>query len=425
MFADAPTLKTKGRYYFTPAETPFVESWHNLGSRDWNDSNWQHVQALGEDLTCPQPWDAGALPAVVPSPIQVGTSLCLQNGEISLQGIPANTLINGFPQACFVAAPTPSKSWEAASAFSSCSIQLMSAQLINWSYDQLEAVIRAFLTPFLGPAWSITYTPPTPTLPAVICAVSPLGTLAWVDGTANFQQFALQAAYGLQPPGSVGAWSTSRFWYDAGIYIHTVLAANGALPTAPVFLCGHSYGGVACLSLAALYRSAQPTRTVRWLTFGCPHIGDQRFADLIARCSGMAIANDSDIVTAIPFDGDLVYNLATFFVDPRFLGWLAWKAPPQRWLMDANGVLTPDALPILDWPTLLGFATDVLASLPYPDVAAHRIPTYFSRTLTRCPFPEWPLDANDYARLVAGYNILWEDGTDLETEGGDVILVEA
>lgn len=415
----------KGRYYFAPAGTPFVAGWHNLGTRNWNDKNWQHVQSLGEDLTCPQPWDNGALPALVPSNVQLGSDLCLLNGELFGEGIPGNDAINGFPAGCFVPGPRASKSWEAASAYASCSIQLMSAQLINWSYDQLEAVIRAFLVPFLGPDWSITYRPPTPTLPAVIAAVSPMGTLAWVDGTANFQQFALQAAYSLQPPRSVGAWSTSRFWYDACIHIHSVLAAAGAVPTAPVFFCGHSYGGVASLSLAALYRSAQPERTIRWLTFGCPHIGDQRFVDLIARCQGMALTNDSDIVTAVPFDGDLIFNVAAFLVNPALLGWLQWKAPPMRQMMDVNGVLHPDESFTMDYPTLLGFAVDVIADLPYPDVAAHRITTYRDRTFTRCPLPEWPLDANDYGRLLGTYTIDQEDGTVITTEGGIDLVVEA
>ena len=66
------------------------------------------------------------------------------------------------------------------------SLLLAYARVIEWSYDFNETSIKNFLTAFLGPAWTITWTAPTVQFPAVTLATSTEGTLVIVDGTANY-----------------------------------------------------------------------------------------------------------------------------------------------------------------------------------------------------------------------------------------------
>lgn len=425
LFADRPDVHTSGRYYFAEEGVPFVAGQHIFGSSEWLDKNWGHAQGLGEIINSSRSWDNGQPPAVMPGVDTIGRPNCLEQGERFSDGIPSATLIAGFPPQCLRTQPVVSKSFDAASAFGSCAVQLMSTQILNWSYDFKQLEITTYLQAFLGPAWAVGWEAPTLTLPAITWAISARGTLVWVDGTANYQQFALQAAYSLLQPSDQGSFSTSRFWYDAALYIHSVIRAAGAGAALPVFLCGHSYGGIAALALAAIYRMAQPAREIRFLTFGCPHIGDRRFVDTLRSCAGMAIGNDDDIVTAVPFNGDLIYEAASLFIDPRLLGWLAWRSPPRKFMLTVTGQLEPDLEAILDWLTLITLVGKIEAGLDFPYIEPHTVLQYQKRTIERCPFAEWPLTVNDYVRLFGEYIIGTEGGDEIITEGGDPIAYES
>lgn len=424
LFSDRPDKLTAGRYYFSEPDAPFYSGPTNLWSANWLDRNWKYGDGLGEKIGAKQKWDGGAKPAQIPGDRPVGSTDCLKNGQDFASGITASSLISGFPPGCFATLPGLSRTFEAASAFQSGSFQLLSAQVIKWSYsfESLEAI--TFLQGFLGPAWSVGVEPATPIMPAVTHAISSRGTLVWLDGSATFQQLALQAAYGLIEPTEQGGFSTSRFWWEASIYVHSILRTAGALPTAPIFLCGHSYGGAAALILCAIYRLAQPSRTIRFLSFGCPHLGDSRLIEKIRACDGLNLLNQSDFITALPFNGGLLYLLSSTLVDSRFLVWQSWKAPPRRWRLkpDATQEAAPDSL--LDWPTLLSFGTDVLLALPYPPILEHSIDSYLSRLYRGFRKPVWPLNASDYARLLGDAIISQEDFFELLQENLSAIAYE-
>lgn len=414
-----------GRFYFSPPGTPFFSGFHNLGSRTWYDGNWKHVQDLGEDLSAERSWNDGSLPAVRVKTDFLGSLSCINSGETIGEGLPNADLVNGFPSGCVADYTSDLATWEKGSDYSSCSVQLAGARIIDWSYGGNRTAIVDFLAEFLGPGWPITWHPPTVILPAVTIAINPAGALAWIDGTANYQQFALQAAYSLVGPQTVGPIGTSPFWSAAAEYILGRLSEAGVDATMPVFLCGHSYGGVAALIVAAKIRYAHPTRPIRYLTYGCPHIGDAEFVRLVGTCAGINLRNDSDIVTAVPPNSDTIYAIASFLGVDSLFAWFQWKKAPSGVMMDSNGAFLQDSEPVLDYPTLLGFAEDVLAALPYPTVEAHKITTYYSRILTRCPSPEWPVSQEDYDKLTATGFLLLESGDYVLIENGSRTLLES
>jgi len=408
-FADDPGRKTPGRYYFSPPGAPFYAHRHILASRNWLDKNWSAVQTLGEDLTEPQQWNSGGLPAVRVSTASVGSEACLADGEFILNGIPAEDLVNGFRDVCILPTPPRTATWEAASDFNSCSIQLASARIIEWMYDANTVSIFDFLVPFLGAGWTVVWHPPTTLFPSVTTAVCSEGTLCWVDGTVNFQQFALQAAYALIPPQNVGGFGTSGFWFSCSNWINGKLAAAGFDPSKPVFFAGHSYGAVAALVLAARMLLADNTRTIRFLSYGCPHVGNNAMVQLLRRGTGLQLRNDDDIVTAIPPNLEQLLPVLAVLINPALLSWPTWKKAPFGVMQDDNGALTPDEEPLLDYPTLLVFAIDVLAALPYPTVEGHTITEYFRRISVRCAAPEWPLTDEEYTKIFSTDLILMND----------------
>jgi pimeloyl-ACP methyl ester carboxylesterase len=424
LFRDDLTITTAGRYYFSPEGTPFFPGWHNLGSRTWQDANWQRGQGLGEDVDEPEKWNDGDLPAVEPDRNYVGALACIADGELGANGIPADSMINGFPPACFRGLGPPATPFDEASDYDSCSVQMAYARIIEWMYDFNELAILNFLAGFLGPTFTVRVHPPTTLLPSVVTAVSTAYTLAWVDGTANFQQFAFQAAYGGVVPQNFGAYGTSTFWYDAGTYIHNTLVADGAISARPIFLCGHSYGGAAALNVVARYRVGNPSRIIRYLTFGCPRPGDVRMRDLIALTDGKSLCNYTDIVAAIPPAYDLVFSVYAALGFLFLLTWPTWKPAPQQYMMDFDGALIPGGVPTLDFTTIYDLALLVAASLPYPTIEAHQITTYRSQIFRRCSSAEWPLTPAEYTELLADDFILLEIGDPILLEIGDPILLE-
>lgn len=424
LFVDQPLRTTAGRYYFSPEGTPFYSGVHNLSSRSWHDKNWQAVQSLGEDLACKQAWDNGEIPTIVPQNVVVGTADCLQYGEVSAGEIPYDELIAGFPKACFVPAQIASLSFDKAADYQSCSIQLAYAKIIEWMYNANTVAIADFLEPFLGPAFVVQWHAPTTLLPSVTTAVSVDCSFVWVDGTVNYQQFAMQALYSGIPPQNQGSFSTSGFWYRASSWVHAKLEIAGADPDKPIFLCGHSYGATAALILAARYRQWNEDREIRYLTYGCPHIGDTRLHNLLRTIPGIALSNDVDLVTAIPPDLQVLIAVFNVLAYLPMLNWPTWRVVPNRSMMDDNGIQTADTEPILDYPTLRAMTLRVIANLPYPQIVGHNIEEYFRRIDLRCSAAEWPLKESDYAKLFEDGFILLESGDFVLLESGDKILLE-
>jgi pimeloyl-ACP methyl ester carboxylesterase len=423
LFRDSDTL-THGRYYFSMKGTPFYSGFTSLGSRDWDDKNWGVVQGLGEDRATERGYDTGGMPAILPITEPVETEGCITDGETYTNGVDAGTLINGFIPQC-IAVPQPdSATFEAASDYQSCSIQLAYARIIEWMYDANTASIFDFLVGFLGASYTLRWHPPSSTLPSITTAVGPTSTLVWIDGTASFQQFALQSAYSLIGPVNVGGIGTSTFWYAASRAVTDAMTADGANPAGQFFLCGHSYGGVTALITAARLRMADPSRNIKWLTYGAPHIGDNALIAQVYATQGINLRNDTDIVTAIPPTLEWLWPVYLAIGATSLLVWPTWLKAPYGYMMDSDGNLTVDAEPILDYPTLYGFAQDVIADLPYPTVAAHRITEYYSRIYNRCSTAEWPLTPGDYAKITPTDYILMESGDYVLLEGGDMIYLE-
>lgn len=388
-----------GRYYFAEEGIPFYPRVTRLTSRNWYDKNALIGQSLGEDIAEKQKWDNGGMPALNPEIRSVGTTTCIQYGEEPGQAVPASSLVNGFVGDCFVPLPVPPDPWPAMSDYRSCSIQVAYARIIDWLYDSRHADIANVLSHLLGTSYTLNHFPGTPTLPDAYTAVSATASFIWVDGTATFQQAALQAAVGLAPPQNQGILSTLPIWYAQATYLNSLLGIAAANPTGPIFLCGHSMGGAAALLLAARYRAARPERVIRYLTYGCPKPGDERVVDILATCQGICLVNENDIVPTVPPNLELVSALVLLLGAPELFSWPTWQSAPNQVLMDSGGSQVFDANPTLDFDTALAFAIDVLGSLPYPSVSQHVIEEYYKRSLLRCLTAEWPLTTADYARI--------------------------
>ena len=405
-FSNDLTQSVPGRFYFAPPGTPTYPGFSLFTSRVWYDSNFEVVQGVGERLDVKQIWDNGKPPPTVPLPQLIGTPACVLAGSSSTTGVSSTLLVDGFLSSCFQgdAGDTP---LNRLTSVLRCSTQRACAQIIGWLYVADVARMTAFIHDWLGPTVSVTFHPPVGFMPSVITAITPDWSAAWVDGTRSFQQLALQGWESLGGPVDQGAFSTMPLWYQAAAWIHSHLSLDGADPTKPVFLSGHSYGAAACTVLAVQYILARRGRQVSLLTFGCPKVGDDRLVTLAVNANAIHIKDVDDLVTIIPPEGAQWAPFVPAFGIGITTLWGNWQGPTPSLVLFENGQTLWGVPPLPDFTTMSAVIARALAHIPESPVVGHLMPAYESRLTLRCPNQDWPLppDANNYFAVPAVYHL--------------------
>ena len=392
LFADALHVKTPGQYYFAPKNTPFVAGVHHFGSAGWYDKNWQIIQGLGESLTAKRGKTKGLPPALLPQNEMIGTEECLENGELIANALPQDEIFNGFPLACFTAQQIVDPFWQIVSAYGSCSMQFFYSTIIGWLYIGDGASITTAFHMLVGPEASVTFHPGNALYPNVVTVIHPSFAVVVSNGTATYQQAALQPFQAIVGPVNYGAVGTLPLWYASATRLNALLTMVGYDINKPLMLVGHSYGGASVALLAARYRAFSPLREMAILTFGMPKPGNRAVETLLQQIDGMHLANDTDFVPALPPDRAGITPVSITLGNTTIFIWDNWFRPPDQWRMDADGSLTPNSGPFLDYTTLLSYTVLALANLPIPTIEPHRILEYRDRIRARCPFPEWPVE---------------------------------
>lgn len=390
---------TNGRYYFCDPKTPFYRGLHRVSSRNWNDQNFEHVQTLGESLTAPQEWDDGNGDFLTPIPQIVGNADCLANGDVIREGRLATSYREGFPLNCFTLSELNQMAIAKSQAIRICSTQYAYARLIALLYDDEHTRITEFFQAWLGNDWTVDFYQPASPLPQVAVARNAVACVILIEGTTDFQQFALQAFYSLIAPAHVGIFRTSEFWYSASTYALQCMANSGITFAMPRTIVGHSYGAVTACLLGARLRHHTPSTAQRVLMFASPRPGDIA-APALLRSDYINIVNRGDVVPLTPFNGDELSPIVGTIPSGVLAAWLQWRVMTQTALLETDGQLREWDYPATGTADIASLTANAILGIPLAPQVAHTIAEYASRTKLRCPFPVWPLTPALYLLLT-------------------------
>lgn len=390
LFREFP-VTTLGRYYFCSPLTPAVPWIHNYGSKNWSDRNHPLDQSLGEDLLQRQNWDDGIAPPVVPGPVALGNEICFRDGETIEHAVGLDDIVDGLPRACFVKFDVDLVTWQLVAGIDTCQMRKFYAACLVWTYiDNVAAIDAAFFmltgAPFVRTTFdgSLIY-------PAFHVMRYQRTTVVLVSGTANYQQFALEALYSLIRPTDFGILGTNTLWASFANLLLNYLVTAGCAPGDRVLIVGHSYGAASSLIAVARLVAAATMTEVRYMTFGCPKVGNTDLVRLVDRASGVNVVNDDDIVPVLPPDFLQLDPVVRTLGLPNLFVWIDWFRPGSVQIFDAQGELVQRFNPPLDFDALMAITLNVLGGIDLPLSNGHMIGEYKKRALVKCPNPGWPI----------------------------------
>jgi hypothetical protein len=392
LFRDDAAIKTPGTYYWSGESVPFYAGNHNLGSRVWHDGNHPVVITLGEDLESQRPWDDGDDPVFEVLTRALGSPACLDAGELVANALDGADLIGNFPPGCIIPADELETLWREVSDFERCQVQRMYASLLVFLYGNDDDAITRLIEDWLGLAPTIRIRHHHGPYNGLITITTSRWQVAILDGTSTFQEFALQAFAFVTGTTNVGSYSTARLWYESASNMLGYMQEDGLTADKRLMVVGHSYGACVAYNIAARIRLAGADREIKYLCFGPPKIGDDRFVEIIQTCQGQAVINDDDIVTVLPPDRASLAALIPLFATPALLLYTQWqRSRPQIELL-RNGSMRYNVFPLLDFETLFNLISRVLLQEVIDPISPHFMTEYLCRLQVRCPEAAWPID---------------------------------
>ena len=389
-FRNAPSVTTRGAFYFLPEGAPCLPYEHYFFSPTWTNGDWGDPSTLGPDPAAPRPWRNGGLSISYPPAIEYGDPNSFRNGSIYPDGLNIATLRDGITEQCWIHASAPFLPFDFVSDIDSCCVRAAYARIIDLLYNEEFLLIEEFFLAWLGSSIAVLSFPAIGEMPAFCLVKSSLYSLVFVSGTENFQQWAMQGFDSLNGPTNQSGLKTLPLWNRLSNALAQAMNDFGCHPTAPVLLAGHSYGGAGTALLSIRLRQAQANRQLVLLTFGMPRPGDFGVIDLLKSIKTIHVHNLEDVVPQIP--PTRVQSAPFVLLMPALLSalWNEWNAPPSFVHQAENGDITIAPLASLTTDVLAPLVVRAVFGLPQATIPSHQVSEYIRRGLIRCDCPEWP-----------------------------------
>jgi len=376
LFRGRPDIVTKGRYVFAPEGTPASPYPTWLWARQWISDDVEDETPLGQVKGAFQ-FYSGQGPVIYPPAKIIGREQCITQGETPGDISPG--LVDGYDQRCWITEPDTTLPLILGIDVTQADHQRSLGIIQQLLYTDAN-LAAAQLQQLLGPGSTVQVVANSASLiPGSLIGVQGDLTIVVVSGTGNPQQLAMQGLLGLAGPVSQGSYSTVPLWQSAALAIQARVLASPADQNGRIVIVGHSYGGAVANIMTARYLQANPNRDIQLLTWGCPLPGDERLIKLTARAKAVNMANDGDVVTAIPPTGPLLEGVSWFIPEPVRLGWGRWRYPLQRVGLNVAGERRSSPNPNDVAGIAFNVARAAILGQQMPEITAHNMDEYLRR----------------------------------------------
>jgi len=390
-YANNLSIRTRGRFYFTAPDAPFLPFPHDFGSATWRVGDEAPPLHVGEDDTLQMPWSPGRLGVRFPPLTPVGSRAEFSGSLTWPFAEPDRTSILGVDSRCWTNVNEPLAAPEEICALDSCCYQAAMVRLMQLVYTGDWVTLETFFRAWIGPQATFAHFEQEGISPAQFLVIHPKLSIAVISGTTTFQQFATFAFEAQQGPTDQGIFSALPVWNEQATLTDFRLTAAGADPLELVLLVGHSYGAAISQSLASRYIHATADRDVCVFTFGSPKPGDSRMRALLKEANTISLSNTGDLVTILPPSKLELLPFAGLVSVATALAWAKWTRPPVNFQIQADGSGAYVDPPIFDAQVLFDLIVDVINNQPLDIIVPHRTAEYLRRLLLRCPAPCWPM----------------------------------
>lgn len=371
-----------GQYVRCRAAAPHYREFHNLGSANWRRGNDEKEPTLGEPFNQRQSWTRSEPLPVFPLPILIGDRTCIADGDTFASRVASSAVFNGFLVRCWRAFNPAEPSQLSDIPLSQRSSLSAQAKILNLLYSDPPAAAAAAVA-FLGPGTVTTVDGNglTSASPVTLIATNGPVTIVFITGTTNYQQIALQGMFSLIPPSLQAGFGTSAVWQGGMHVVDGRIIAAGIPATSEIRFVGHSYGGAIAVLLAAQYKRFSPLRPVELLTFGSPKPGDQRLSNLLVNVPSMNIVNVNDPIPSMPPSFPWLLPFLPTIETSILEGWAEYRPPPNQFILDEEGNLTPSNDATFSILQLGLLVADAIVSTPPAAIDAHSMNTYWTNII--------------------------------------------
>lgn len=291
-------------------------------------------------------------------------------------------LFQGWPVECYKGIPFPVFHQDLPWSPYDLDFQIRAANVLALQYSDPQAAFD-YLSAWLGPTFDVQRRDNSASLiPGSLEAWSPGAVIQFVSGTTTDDQLSTQAFASLVGPFDFGPYSSLALWEDARRIMADRLTTAGLVPSQPLMLVGHSYGGAVSILQSYLVSTFNAARAVGCLTFGAPPTGDVGRRRPLPRNLKMCnIANEGDICPSLPPANEELLWLLSFEPLAPIFPWSQWRRPQPVWSLTSTGgffQLDGETANLLD---LGNAAVEAVAGLPIDPAFTHRMPEYQRRLL--------------------------------------------
>ena len=376
---DDPDRLTEGRYFFLPDDAPILPIPHPFASIFWWADQIDENRGIGNVFGKRRDCDTE------PPPIAPDRRIC---GNLShfVEGTTTDTPVSpsgvwGLPKCCFkISVPQAIRFIDEIDLTDRRMLCALSA-IVRGSYDATSANVTALIDDLFGPPLDFEFVPNVEgTLePGSILAMYDNYVVMFVSGTALALQWYTHVAQGMDGPTTLisGFHTVPNTNAAATIVKHRLDDMVGNF-VKPIFVVGHSWGGAIAQVMLGRWALNNPSRKMKWLSFGGPKPGDQVLADRLNNYDGWRVTNFNDPVPLLPpsIQAWNAFGLGGLVPSGLKEKWNLFRHARNQILIDEDGELQLEPREEFFGSELVQLVVDIVAGAPTLLANSHQMIAY-------------------------------------------------